>query len=375
LRIVKELKNGSGVRYVSSEQKAGIFDDGAKSLEAWLAERGERPFRAKQVRQWVISRRVSEFEQMTDLPKELRAALAEEWTVFSTRVVRESVAEDGTTKLLLGLRDGHTVECVLIPEEKRRTICLSTQVGCGMGCVFCASGLNGVERNLTPGEMTEQLLQLNRRLHEEDRVNHIVVMGMGEPLANLESLLKVLTMATSLKDGLGISARNITISTVGLPAKIKRLSREGKQYHLAVSLHAPNNKLRQEIVPMAEKVELEDILEAADEFREKTGRQVTFEYVLLGGINDDVTHARQLVRLMGMRDAMINLIPYNSVSGLPFKTPASERTNVFAETLRQAGLVVKVRKRKGSNIDAACGQLRRSHEQVVSINMDGNSSS
>lgn len=355
------------------ERKPGIFDDGPVSLEAWLAERGERPFRAKQIRQWVIGRRVADFEQMTDLPKDLRAALIAEWSIFGTSVVRESVAEDGTTKLLLGLRDGHTVECVLIPEEKRRTICLSTQVGCGMGCVFCASGLKGVERNLTPGEMTEELLQLALRLKPEERVNHIVVMGMGEPLANLESLLKVLSMATS-KDGLGISARNITISTVGLPAKIKRLSREKKQYHLAVSLHAPNNKLRQEIVPMAEKVALEDILNAADEFREETGRQVTFEYVLLGGINDDVTHARQLVRLMGMRDAMINLIPYNPVSGLSFKTPSSERTRVFAETLRQAGLVTKVRKRKGSNIDAACGQLRRSHEQVVSIEMSGNPS-
>jgi 23S rRNA (adenine2503-C2)-methyltransferase len=191
-----------------------------------------------------------------------------------------------------------------------------------------------------------------------ERLTHIVVMGMGEPLANLDNLLRTLEFATD-PDGLGISARHVTISTVGLPGGIRRLAKAGKSYHLAVSLHAPNQELRERIVPTAEKVQLADILAAADFFRQETGRQVTFEYVLLAGVNDELRHAEELVELIGRRDAFVNLIPFNPVADLPYRTPSPERSQAFAGVLRACGVAVKTRKRKGASIDAACGQLRR----------------
>src|SRR5205807_9371841 len=239
---------------------------------------------ARQIRRWLICGRAESFEQMTDLPLDLRGLLAADFAPLGTQIARHLEASDGTHKLLLRLHDGQLIECVLIQEAERHTACISTQVGCGMGCVFCASGLGGVERNLTVGEILEQLLRLRNLQPAEERLNHIVVMGMGEPLANLENLLAALDVATS-KDGLGIGARHVTISTVGLPAKIRRLAELGKQYHLAVSLHAPNDPLRTRIVPTNDKVGLQDILVAADYFFERTGRQVTFEYVLLRGLN------------------------------------------------------------------------------------------
>jgi 23S rRNA (adenine2503-C2)-methyltransferase len=232
-----------------------------------------------------------------------------------------------------------------------------------MGCVFCASGLNGVVRNLTAGEILEQLVRLRNLTPAPDgRLSHIVVMGMGEPLANLDNLLEALEVAGH-KDGLGIGARHITISTVGLPAKIRRLADLGKQYHLAVSLHAPNDALRTRIVPTNENTGIADILAAADYFFEKTGRQVTYEYVLLGGLNDGVREARELATRLQHRKAHVNLIPFNDVEGLPYTRPTAEAQAAFIDTLRRAGLSVKVRKRKGSEIDAACGQLRRKVEQ------------
>ena len=299
---------------------------------------------------------------MPDLPKNLRQELSERFSAFSTSVEKHLVASDDTHKLLVKLHDGRRIECVLIQEEPRRTACISTQVGCGMGCVFCASGLNGVVRNLTVGEIVEQLVRLRNLTPEDSRLSHIVVMGMGEPLANLDNLVEALEVAGH-KDGLGIGARHITISTVGLPAKIRRLADLGKQYHLAVSLHAPNDPLRTRIVPTNDKTGIAEILDAADYFYEKTGRQVTYEYVVLGGLNDGLIEARQLANLLQDRKAHINLIPFNDVEGLPYKRPEQEQLTAFIETLQRAGLSVKVRKRKGSEIDAACGQLRRKVEE------------
>lgn len=348
------------------ELPRGLLDLTADEFIAWLGERGESSMRARQLRRWLVQGGAESFEAMTDLPRGLRLALAETFVPLSTRVVRHLQADDGTHKLLLKLRDGQLVECVLIQEDNRRTACVSTQVGCGMGCVFCASGINGVERNLTTGEILEQLIRL-RNLPASggpqppgpgpQRLTHIVVMGMGEPLANLDNLLEALATATA-KDGLGIGARHVTISTVGLPAKIRRLADLGKQYHLAVSLHAPNDPLRTRIVPTNDKTGLDAILAAADYFFEKTGRQVTFEYVMLGGINDDVSHARELTRMLQGRRAHVNLIPFNEVSGLDYRRPTPEALASFLSTLKKHGLSVKVRKRKGTQIDAACGQLR-----------------
>jgi 23S rRNA (adenine2503-C2)-methyltransferase len=340
----------------------GLLNIAADELRAWLDERGEPALRARQLRRWIVAAGAESFEHMTDLPKGLRQDLAQTFTPLETRVARHQQADDATHKLLLRLRDDRLIECVLIQEDKRRTACISTQVGCGMGCVFCASGQNGVDRNLTAAEILEQLIRL-RNLPALDgskpaRLTHIVVMGMGEPLANLDNLLEALHVAGS-KDGLDIGARHVTISTVGLPAKIRRLADLGKQYHLAVSLHAPNDALRTDIVPTNPKTGLGDILAAADYFFETTGRQVTFEYVLLRDMNDSAAQARELADLLRGRHAHINLIPFNDVPGLPYRRPTQEALSVFVETLRQRGLSVKVRKRKGSEIDAACGQLRR----------------
>jgi 23S rRNA (adenine2503-C2)-methyltransferase len=325
---------------------------------AWLHAHGQPPLRARQVRRWIFTGRAGSFEQMTDLPLDLRQALAAEFVPLGTRIARHLKASDGTYKLLLRLHDNQLVECVLLQEAGRHTACISTQVGCGMGCVFCASGLGGLARNLTVGEILEQLLRLRNLLPSDQRLTHIVVMGMGEPLANLDNLLDALEVAGA-KEGLGIGARHITISTVGLPAKIRCLADLGKQYHLAVSLHAPNDVLRNQIVPTNDKTGLQAILAAADYFFEHTGRQVTFEYVLLSGLNDTVSHAQELAGQLSGRHAHVNLIPFNDVAGLPYRRPTDEALNAFIAALRQAGISVKVRKRKGSEIDAACGQLRR----------------
>ncbi|HEV3445786.1 MAG TPA: 23S rRNA (adenine(2503)-C(2))-methyltransferase RlmN [Gemmataceae bacterium] len=327
-------------------------------LLAWLEGHKQPRMRARQLHRWIIAGRAESFEQMTDLPRDLRAALSAEFTPLGTSIARHLEASDGTHKLLLRMPDGQLIECVLIQEAGRHTACISTQVGCGMGCVFCASGLDGVARNLTIAEILEQLIRLRNLLPTEQRLTHIVVMGMGEPLANLENLLEALEVAGA-KDGLGIGARHITISTVGLPIKIRRLADLGKQYHLAVSLHAPNDQLRTRIVPTNDKTGLDAILAAADYFFEKTGRQVTFEYVVLGGVNDAPEQARELARLLSGRHAHVNLIPFNDVPGLPYGRPAEDSLSAFIDVLRRAGISVKVRKRKGSEIDAACGQLRR----------------
>ena len=370
---ITEMSHTHSLPLAEPVSKPGLLEVPPDELAAWLAERGQPAHRAKQLRRWVLVAGAETFDEMTDLPKALRQDLAESFVPIGNRVARHLTADDGTHKLLVEVAGGKLIECVLIQEADRRTACISTQVGCGMGCVFCASGINGVERNLTAGEILEQLVRLRnlpthdlgrkRHLAESgervDRLTHIVVMGMGEPLANLDNLLPVLELATS-KNGLGIGARHVTISTVGLPAKIRQLAELGKQYHLAVSLHAPNDKLRTEIVPTNDKVGLKPILEAADYFLETTGRQVTFEYVLLGGVNDGPDHGHALGRMLHGRGAHVNLIPFNDVEGLPYRRPSPEALAGFQDALRRSGVSVKVRKRKGAQIDAACGQLRRS---------------
>jgi 23S rRNA (adenine2503-C2)-methyltransferase len=324
----------------------------------WLADHHQPPLRWKQIRRQILVNRATCFADMSDLPKRLRDQLAQEWSVSSSTIDKHLIASDGTQKLLLRLHDGKLIECVLLSEENRRTACISTQVGCGMGCVFCASGLDGVARNLTTGEILEQLVRLRNLLPPDERLTHCVVMGMGEPLANLDALLAALALA-GRKDGLDLGARHVTISTVGLPTKMLKLAESGKQYHLAVSLHAPNNELRQRIVPTNDNIGLDAIMDAAEQFQTKTRRQVTFEYVLLGQLNDSPHEARQLADLLRGRGAHVNLIPFNPVEGLPFRRPAPEAIEKFVAIVQQAGISVKVRKTKGGDIDAACGQLRR----------------
>jgi 23S rRNA (adenine2503-C2)-methyltransferase len=329
-----------------------------KQLAAWLTDRGQPTFRAAQIRRWVFERRAESFEAMSDLPKALRSELAAEFSLWTVQIARHSQSADGTEKLLLELADGGRIECVLLRDGDRRSICISSQVGCAMGCVFCASGLDGVDRNLTTGEIVEQMLRLQRLLPPDERLSHIVVMGMGEPLQNLDHLLPALAEA-SAGDGLAISHRRITISTVGLPKPLLRLVSENTQYNLAVSLHAPNDELRTRIVPTNKSTGLADILAAADQYFAASGRRLTFEYVLLAGLNDQPQHAEELVDLLAGRTALVNVIPYNPVAGLPYETPSGNATNRFRDILLAGGLNVKFRQRKGDEINAACGQLRR----------------
>ncbi|WP_419195325.1 23S rRNA (adenine(2503)-C(2))-methyltransferase RlmN [Novipirellula herctigrandis] len=338
-----------------------LLDINQTSLKAWLAEKGQPSFRAKQIWEWVYAQRASSFDEMTNLPKSLREELAKSFVIYQATEAAVTTSTDGTDKLLIRLCDGGEVECVLLRDGPRRSICVSSQVGCAMGCVFCASGLDGVDRNLTRGEILEQMLRLQARLMPDERLSHIVMMGMGEPLANLDRVLESLDVARS-PEGLGISPRRITISTVGLPPAIDRLSQHGVPYNLAVSLHAPNDELRSELVPVNKKIGIDAILDAADRYFDSSGRRLTFEYVLLGGVNDSDACARELASLLRKRTVLLNVIPYNPVSGLPYKTPSPQAISRFKETLVSGGINVMFRQRKGDEIDAACGQLRRNRK-------------
>lgn len=341
-----------------------LLDLSTDQLTQWLVEHGHPKFRCKQILHWVYQRRVDDFEQMTDLPKGLRTDLAESFCIWTAAESAVQTSSDGTDKLLIRLADGGEVECVLLRDGPRRSICVSSQVGCAMGCVFCASGLDGVDRNLTSGEILEQMLRLQSRLEDEERLSHIVMMGMGEPLANLDRVLAALAIARS-KDGLGISPRRITISTVGLPPAIDRLAKSGVPYNLAVSLHAPNDELRNKLVPVNDRIGVQAILESADRYFETNGRRLTFEYVLLGGINDSNVEAQQLVSLLKSRNVLLNVIPYNPVEGLPYHEPSRQSIAQFRRSLEDGGVNVMFRQRKGGEIDAACGQLRRNRNKPV----------
>jgi 23S rRNA (adenine2503-C2)-methyltransferase len=335
-----------------------LLDPNPETLQRWLAERSLPAFRAGQIQRWLFGGRAKTIDDMTDLSKDLRTALAADFVLWTGRVIKHNQTGDGTEKLLIQWPDGHQIECVLLRDGIRRTICISTQVGCAMGCVFCASGLDGVARNLTSCEIVEQMLLLDRLLPADDRLSHIVVMGMGEPLANLDRLLPALAQATS-PNGLGISARRITISTVGLPPAMDRLTESKTHYNLAVSLHAPDDELRDQLVPVNKNIGLNEILTASDRYFAASGRRLTFEYVLLGGLNDEPQHAKKLAARLRNRTALLNVIPYNPVSGLPYHTPSHKAQERFLHILRDAGINVQVRERKGDKIDAACGQLRR----------------
>lgn len=346
-----------------ADSRPHLLDLTPDALTDWLESVGERRFRAAQILHWVLQRRATDFGSMTDLPKGLREKLDESFRLFIGNEVEAVRSRDGTEKLLIRWPGGGEVECVLLRDGSRRSICVSSQVGCAMGCVFCASGLDGVDRNLTKGEILEQMLRLQTRLESEQRLSHIVMMGMGEPLANLDRVLAALDVARDPK-GLGISPRRVTISTVGLPPAIDRLARYGVQYNLAVSLHAPDDELRNRLVPINRKVGITDLMAAADRYFEINGRRLTFEYVLLGGVNDDERAARALVNLLRRRTVLLNVIPYNPVAGLPYVTPSPEAIARFRQTLEAGGLTVKFRKRKGGEIDAACGQLRRNRQRL-----------
>lgn len=333
---------------------------------------GGKPFQAKQLAQWLYGKRELSLDAMTNLSKELRAKLADTNDLLTTRVIAQEDSGEGTTKLGIRLQDGFVIETVLMRESRadggeRATACISTQAGCAMGCRFCASGQLGLKRNLTAGEILEQLLHLSQLMREQqqkpDWLTNVVVMGMGEPLHNYDNLLKALTILNA-EWGFQFGARRVTVSTVGLPGRIRDLAEQGYQFNLAISLHGVDDASRSELIPT--NAGLEKILAAALYYFEKTRREVTFEYTLVGGQNDAADTAIRLAELVkDFPRANVNLIPMNPVEGSGLEAPSTESVTTFTEVLREAGVNVHVRRRRGRRVQAACGQLRLKLEGVA----------
>jgi 23S rRNA (adenine2503-C2)-methyltransferase len=346
-------------QHLAPPLKLDFFGLTASQIDTLVTSWGWPVFRAQQLRDWVYKKDVTDPALMTNLSKSDRQIIQQTLTFGGSSVISQQISSDGTQKLLLGWPDGSNAETVMIPDGPRRTACVSSQVGCPVGCKFCASGINGVKGNLTAGQIVEQIIRLNAG---QEHISNVVFMGMGEPLANYTHLMQAIRV---LHDPgcLNIGARRITVSTVGVPLKMRQLAEENLPINLAISLHAPNEPLRKQLIPWAEHFALPDILAAARYYFERTGREVTLEYILLANVNDRPEHAQQLARLCKTLRANVNLIRYNEVAGLGFGRPKAEDVIQFQEILRAAGVNTHVRKSRGRDIDAACGQLRRKQQQ------------
>lgn len=316
---------------------------------------GYPAFQGRILHKWVFKKGARSMDDMTDLPRSFRDDLEKDYRLHRLERIDAQSSNDGTEKLLYRLHDGHSIETVKIPEGERLTLCISTQVGCPVGCRFCASGRKGLERNLEAGEIVDQVLLTIDKGAEA--LTNIVFMGIGEPLLNFDALAEAIKVING-PQGLEFGARRITVSTVGIPERMRKLADLGLQINMAVSLHAADEKKRADLIPMARKVRLEEILEAADYFREKTTRDVMFEILLLRDVNDGNEDARKLADLLRGRKCLVNLIPFNAIKGLPFDAPGRERVEAFRSVLEAARIAVTVRRARGRDIRAACGQLR-----------------
>jgi 23S rRNA (adenine2503-C2)-methyltransferase len=334
-----------------------------EEIAAYLATLGQRPYRAKQIADWIYEKRVGSFDEMSDLPQELRDQLSQDFALEEMEVVRVFGSHDTTQKFLFRLRDGNLIESVLIPaspalygqRSDRRTICVSTQVGCAFACKFCASGLDGFTRNLDSNEIVEQLLQVEK--FSGQKINNVVFMGMGEPLANLSNVVRAIRIINA-PWGLEIGARHITVSTSGLAPQIRKLAEESLQSRLAISLHGATDVVRNKIMPINRKYDLKTLLSACDHYTKRTGQRVYFEYILIAGVNDSDEQAHLLAGHARRLGAKINLIPYNTVTDLEWSRPSRAQQERFLSILRQHKIVATLRREKGHDIDAACGQLR-----------------
>jgi 23S rRNA (adenine2503-C2)-methyltransferase len=364
---------------------------GRDELAARFAEWGQPGYRVDQLLEWLYPRRAAAWDAMTNLPKELREKLASELTLQTLGLVLRQGARDTTQKFLWKLTDGAMVESVLIPANPalygdasdRHTLCVSTQVGCAYGCKFCASGLDGWKRNLRPEEIVEQVFSIERLCAEDDArtgeeepkwadkssgraVDNLVIMGMGEPLANYDNLIKALRLLNASWGG-GIGARKITISTSGVVPKIKQLAAEPEQFRLAISLHGATDSVRDQIMPVNRKYPLAMLTAACEEFVKAKGKMITLEYILLAGVNDGLDQTRPLGELARRLNAKVNLIPYNTVEGLPWVRPGAESQERFLAAVEQFDVPVTLRREKGHDIDAACGQLRLKTEREMAM--------
>lgn len=341
------------------EIKSIQFDE----LQKRLHELSEPSYRAGQITDWLYQKRVDAIEKMTDLPQSLRARLAEKFSLDKIEIVRTLGSKDTTRKFLFRLSDGNLIESVLIPaspalygtRSDRRTICVSTQVGCAYGCRFCASGLDGFSRNLRPSEIVDQLITVERESRE--KIDNVVFMGMGEPLANFDNVLRAIRIINA-PWGLGLGARHITVSTSGLAPQIKKLADEPLQIRLAVSLHGATDEVRNQIMPINRRYNLETLFSACDHYVSRKKQRLSFEYILIANVNDADDQARLLAKHARRLSAKVNLIPYNTVEGLPWARPSQDRQEKFLSILRERDVAATLRREKGHDIDAACGQLR-----------------
>lgn len=351
------------------EIKSLLFNE----LQEELRKIGEPSYRAGQVANWLYERRVNSFDEMTDLSRDLRAQLANQFAFGKIDVVRVLGSHDSTRKFLFRLSDGNLIESVLIPaspgsrdcgrdSSDRRTICISTQVGCAYGCKFCASGLEGFSRNLAPNEILDQIVAIENATGE--KIDNIVFMGMGEPLANLSNLMRAIRIINA-PWALGIGARHVTVSTSGLAPQIKKLAEEPLQIRLAISLHAATDEVRNQIMPINRKYNMETLLSACDYYAARKKQRLTFEYILIADVNDSEEQAHLLARHARRLSAKVNLIPYNTVEDLPWSRPSRDRREKFLSILRAHKIPATLRREKGHDIDAACGQLRLQSKREV----------
>ena len=344
-------------------EKKDIASYSFEELQEEMLSIGEKGFRSKQIYSWIHEKLADDFEEMTNLPKSLRQKLETEYEIRRVEMEKRQISKiDGTNKFLFCLKDGNMVESVLMKYKHGNSVCISSQVGCRMGCRFCASTLDGLERNQTPSEMLRQVYQIQKITGE--RVSNIVIMGTGEPLDNYDNFLKFIYMVSD-EHGLNISQRNITASTCGIVPNIRRLAEEKLQITLALSLHGSNQEKRKSLMPVANKYELQEVLEACDYYFRKTGRRITFEYSLVHGVNDTPEDARELTGILEDRNCHLNLIPVNPIKERNYEKPDKKSAENFKNKLEKNGINVTIRREMGSDIDGACGQLRRKTMQGV----------
>ena len=344
-------------------EKKDIASYSFEELQEEMLAIGEKGFRSRQIYSWIHEKLVDDFEEMTNLPKTLRQTLEAAYEIRRVEMEKRQISKiDGTNKFLFCLKDGNMVESVLMKYKHGNSICISSQVGCRMGCRFCASTLDGLERNLTPSEMLRQVYQIQKITGE--RVSNIVIMGTGEPLDNYDNFLKFIHMVSD-EHGLNISQRNITASTCGIVPNIRRLAEEKLQITLALSLHGSNQEKRRSLMPVANKYGLHEVLESCDYYFEKTGRRITFEYSLVHGVNDTPEDAKELMGILKDRNCHLNLIPVNPIKERNYEKPDKKSAENFKNKLEKNGINVTIRREMGSDIDGACGQLRRKTMQGV----------
>ncbi|AMO84634.1 23S rRNA (adenine(2503)-C(2))-methyltransferase RlmN [Solibacillus sp. FSL W7-1472] len=345
--------------------KPSVYSLRLDEMKEWLTANGEKAFRAAQIYEWLYEKRVQTFEEMSNLPKALREKLEAEFALTTLSTIIKQESKDGTIKFLFQLQDGYSIETVLMRHDYGNSICVTTQVGCRIGCTFCASTLGGLKRHLMAGEIVEQVVKVQQQLDEtEERVSSIVIMGIGEPFDNYDAMMNFLKIMNDDK-GLNIGARHITVSTSGIVPKIYEFADEGMQINFAVSLHAPNQEARQKLMPIAKAYKLEELMEAVKYYTKKTGRRVTFEYGLMSGQNDTEEVAMELAKLIKNIKCHVNLIPINYVPERDYIRTSRSKIFAFERTLKEQGINVTIRREQGADIAAACGQLRaqeRSHE-------------